>query len=93
MGVFWDQVRAKLQSLFNRHPELVLWAFEQGPQTNNTEGYAIFQGQVHKMEQSVIPMGIAPWKIFTDVRWLCSDDIDLEHAFIRHKLGLPIQNL
>ena len=39
-----------------------------------------------KMGLSVIPMGIAPWKIFKDVRWLCSDDIDPEHAFIRHKL-------
>lgn len=49
MGVFWDQVRERLQCLFDRHPELVLWAFEQGPQTENPEGYEILEGQVHKM--------------------------------------------
>jgi hypothetical protein len=46
---FWDQIKERLRTIFDRHPELMLWVLEQGPQTDNEMGYDILQSQVHKL--------------------------------------------
>ena len=49
MGIFWDQIKARLTRLFEQHPELVFWALEQGPQTTEGLGYNALRREIHKL--------------------------------------------
>ena len=49
MGIFWDQIRARLTRLFEQHPELVFWVLEQGPQTTEALGYDVLRQELHKL--------------------------------------------
>ena len=49
MGIFWDQIKARLTLLFEQHPELVFWALEQGPQTTEGLGYDVLRQEIHKL--------------------------------------------